>query len=422
MLDTQVDQLRAIEALRAGVPNRDVVRQLPPVQATVEKKFETLLEATAKPFITEGIPGLLPQGVLLEGDFGTGKSHWLEYFRHRALDENFVCSRIVLNKETPLHDAATLLRTAAASAIAPDRVGPALTELAFSYDPDRLPGYRELFEWVHREPDLDPRLAATLYIFEHGADEEIREKILEEWSGNPMSVSELRAALKATGSGQGMYKISSSLAGQFRQRLGFLSRFFRSAGYAGWVILFDEAEMISRYSVRQRARAYAHLADLLNLTPGGVPGLATVFTITKDYTGQVLMGRKNDLGNLLPRLVGTCDALLAPSAEAGMRAIQLKGTDLRPPTPDQVREIHEKTRALYAAAYDWEPPADLDTRREYLSSTGWRQYVRTWITTWDLRRLYGYEAAPIREAPEISYEEDVDVQQTPLPESIFADD
>jgi hypothetical protein len=419
MRDSKVDQLRAVEALRAGVPNRDVVRQLPPVQATVGRRFEALLKATAEPF-GDGLPAAPTPGMLLEGDFGTGKSHWLEYFRHRALEENFVCSRIVLNKETPLHDSSLLLRAAAASAVAPDRVGPALTELALSYDPERAPGYRELFEWVHRTPDLDPRLAATLYLFEHGADDEMREKAMAEWAGYPMAVADLRGALKAAGSGA--YRIGRPQAGQTAQRMEFLSRFFRSAGYAGWVILFDEAEMISRYSVRQRGRAYAHLAALLNLMPGSIPGLAAIFTITKDYAGQVLMGRKNDLGNLLPRLAGTCDAPLAPAADTGMRAIQLKGIDLRPPTPEQVSAIYEATRALYAEAYDWQPPDERENRREYLASTGWRQYVRTWITTWDLRRLYGYAANPVIDRPQMSYEEDEDIQHGPPPDGIFNDD
>ena len=47
--------------------------------------------------------------------------------------------------------------------------------------------------------------------------------------------------------------------------------------------------MISKYSLRQRAKAYAHLAQLLGAARGDyIPGLAAVFTITKDYAGQVL--------------------------------------------------------------------------------------------------------------------------------------
>ncbi len=75
---TLLKQRRAVEALRAGVPNRDVVRQLPPMQRDIEERFSALLTATEAGWTEEKqAPGLL-----IEGDFGTGKSHWLEYLRH----------------------------------------------------------------------------------------------------------------------------------------------------------------------------------------------------------------------------------------------------------------------------------------------------------------------------------------------------
>ena len=39
-----------------------------------------------------------------------------------------------------------------------------------------------------------------------------------------------------------------------------------------------------------------------------------------------------------------------------------------------------------------------------------RQYVRSWITVWDLRRLYNYEADLVAENVAISYGEDPDFQ------------
>ncbi len=66
-----------------------------------------------------------------------------------------------------------------------------------------------------------------------------------------------------TGRGEELTHIGAPQRGQLLQRFEFLSRFFRSAGYNGWVLLFDETEMVSKYSVRQRGKAYAHLAQLL---------------------------------------------------------------------------------------------------------------------------------------------------------------
>src|SRR5688500_6417878 len=114
----RVERFRADEALRAGVPNRDVVRQLPPMQREIEDRFEKTLKAAEEGW-DEGKPA---QGLLIEGDFGTGKSHWLEYLDHLALENNWICSRIVLNKETPLYDLLKVYRAAVESARAPDKV------------------------------------------------------------------------------------------------------------------------------------------------------------------------------------------------------------------------------------------------------------------------------------------------------------
>lgn len=400
----KVHQLRAIEALRAGVPNRDVVRALPPYQSDVQEQFEALLEATAG----DSAETKPPLGLLLEGDFGTGKSHWLECLNHLALQQNFICSTVVLNKETPLHDLKKIYRAAIEAARAPGKTGPALTEIAHTYRAETAPGYRPFFDWVHDNKDLDPRYAATLHVFERSVDEEIQQKIIAEWTGYPMYVRDLKAALKDLG--ETSFKIARPAKGQLLQSFEFMARFFRSAGYAGWVILLDEAEMISKYSIRQRGKSYAHLAQLLGMDKAAlVPGLATAFTITKDYSGQVLRGRKNDLVNVPAKMQGGKEDAYVTPAQLGMKAIQRQGIDLRPPTREQVQEIYEKTRKLYSEAYDW-PAPDLENRGEYSLSTGLRQYLRLWINTWDLRRLYDYEADTITETMQVSYDEDTDLQ------------
>ena len=86
----RVRMLRAMEALRAGVPSRDVVRFFPPAQADIASRWEKALAGAS------GLQG--GNGLLLEGDFGTGKTHWLEQMENLALEANFVCSTVVINK------------------------------------------------------------------------------------------------------------------------------------------------------------------------------------------------------------------------------------------------------------------------------------------------------------------------------------
>jgi hypothetical protein len=318
----------------------------------------------------------------------------------------------VLNKETPLHDLHKVYRACVESAVAPDRTGPALAEIVSSYRPDSAPRYRELLEWVTRTPNLDPRFAATLILLAHGMDELWQQKIILEWTGDPMKVVEIREALAMAGSAS--VRVGKAEKTPALQRFEFLSRFFRSAGYSGWVVLLDEAEMISKYSLRQRGKAYAHLAQLLGLQKGAVvPGLAAAFTISKDYAGEVLYGKKNDNDNIPARLAGTNDADYIGPAEIGMKAIKSKGTELRPPTAEQVQEVYNRVWTLYTRAYDWNAP-DIADRREHSQRTDMRRHIRSWITTWDLRRLYDYQAHLTVEDVRISLEEDTDMQTESL--------
>ncbi len=109
---------RAIEALRAGVPSRDAVAATGSGQAAIEDRFTSLLRA---------VPAGNPAGLLLGGRFGSGKSHLLKHLARLALDAGFTVSRVVISKETPLHDTAKVFAAAAESAVMAGRPRPAMT-------------------------------------------------------------------------------------------------------------------------------------------------------------------------------------------------------------------------------------------------------------------------------------------------------
>jgi BREX system ATP-binding protein BrxC/D len=119
---------QAIEALRAGVPNRDAVAVLGSGQPRIESKFLEALDLAQ-----DDLPNARQTpGLLIAGGFGSGKSHLLEHLQHLALQQNFICSKVVISKETPLFDPARFYRAAIRAAVVPKRTGDALTEVAFS--------------------------------------------------------------------------------------------------------------------------------------------------------------------------------------------------------------------------------------------------------------------------------------------------
>ena len=405
---TLVESRRAIEALRSGVPNRDAVRALGSGQEHVEARFRAQLERA----VDDAVSGSATPGLLVAGDFGTGKSHLLEHLQHIALEENFVCSKLVISKETPLHDPAKLFRAAVQTAAVPGKKGSALTEIAFGLKFDSR-SFADFLGWVNR-PDsgLNSRFPATLFLFKRARDEEVRDRIIAFWSGDPIETRELRGWLRDQGEAA-TYKLDPVTKRDLPpQQFAFVARLVVAAGYSGWLLLVDELELIGQYSFKSRARSYAELARWAGKLKGeGVPGVVAVFAITHDFTRRVLEER-NDLERIPGKLRASgvdADDRLARSAEAGMRFIARESLLLSPPDSAAIDRARDRIRDLHARAYRWQPPPLEAGERS--TSTSMRQYVRRWINEWDLKRLYpDYTASTMVADLAVDYHEEPDLE------------
>ena len=379
-----VQSRRALEALRAGVPNRDAVAALGSLQTGVEDRFTQLLDAVRS--IGRDEP---PGGMLIGGGFGSGKSHVLEHLAHRALDAGFVVSKVVISKETALHDPAKVFRAAIDDARVPGKPGSAIDEIAAGLRPDS-PEYAELYRWAHSDDaPVDSRFAASLFLREYArGDLELADRIVRFWAGDPLPVADLRRRLKEAGAGA-TYRLAAAKERDLAlQRFRFVPRLILAAGYEGWVVLLDEVELIGRYSFLQRAKSYGEVARWVrgDREDPGAP-LCAVLTSVDDFETQVLAG-KNDI-ELVPkrlRMKGTAEHdLLATMAEAGMRIMERDQVKLQPPDRDALDRTYNKLRHVHGEAFGWDPP-DVEGL-ERLPSNRMRQYVRAWITEWDIRHI-----------------------------------
>ncbi len=410
-MDSLVECRRAIEALRAGVPNRDAVRALGCEQPAIEQAFRDRLRESKE----HGTHGKQMPGILVKGNFGTGKSHLLEYLQDIALGDNFICSKVVISKETPLHDPVKFYRSAIHSAVAPGRTGSALGEIAMALGlSPPSSAYNDLLHWVHNpECGLNSRFAATLFLVKHltNPDEDL-DRIIRFWSGEPIGAGELRRLLRHYGE-KSTYPIESVIQRDLAvQRFQFAPRLMVAAGYAGWVLLVDEVELIGRYSRLQRGRSYAELARWAGEVPSQqFPYLTMVFAITSNFESEVLADTaKNDLENVPALLRSKSLDELAKHAERGMKFIQKKALSLKP-SDEAVRGAAQRVRDIYAKAYAWEP-RPLEPGRGS-ASTVMRQHLKSWINQWDLKRLYDYEGKPVIHGEETKqdYKEDSDFEQ-----------
>lgn len=406
---------RVIESLRCGVPSTAVVRVLGCSQPTVRARFRQLLHE-ARDSIAKG---WTTKGLLIEGGFGTGKSHVLEALRHMALEQRFVCSKVVIGKETPLYSPSLIFRAALESAAVPDRRGEVLREVLDAVN-FQSPQYTQFYEWVHRQGgEVDARFAATLFLYERMVnDPELSYRLIRFWSGDPLTDTDIKRYLKACKAAHSYRFDRISPLELALQRFKFVSRLMVAAGYAGWILLIDEAEIMGRYSFKQRAHSYAELARWMGRLEassfadlGYRSGLAAVLALTDDFQSAIL-DEKGDREKIPLKLRDTgseADLVLARQAEQGMRLIDCERIPLVGPYDELVEDLYHKVLQLHGAAYRWDPPPVPTIER--LSSTRLREYIKGWITEWDLKRLEP-EAVVDLELTEVQqdYSEDLELE------------
>ena len=386
-----IDGRLALEALRSGVPNREAVRFLGCNQPDAEIRFDQMLANVAD---FDDPPGN-SQGMLVSGDFGTGKSHLLAYLEHRALSQNFVCSKVVISKETPLYDLGKVFTSAIENGSLPNRKGRFIEELVHSIDTDSEE-YANLFRWANdavASDLLSPMFPASLIVHERSGDHlDLNTEIESFWAGDRMRVASLRGGLRQIGQLQNYPFRAPKAADLPPQRLRFAIELIKGAGYSGWVILLDEIELIGSYSILQRGRSYAELARWMGKAVSeSYPGLVVVGTVTDDFASAIISpdGQKKDRDYVGPRLDNNNRySNIKARADAGMRLLEREAEPLIPPSDEDVSATVEKLRQLYTDAYGWPAPL-LEGKAGGAGYQGRMRYkVRSAINEWDLMRLY----------------------------------
>jgi hypothetical protein len=394
----------AIEALRAGVPNRAAIQLLGSHERALCDRFvERLRQCKAGSEMVEG--------EIIAGGFGSGKSHHLGILAEEALRENFIVSKVAISKETPLFDPDRLFASAVRNAVVPNVNDDAMTAVLARLNPNAI---NDLEKWATEQQW--PQFAALMFLMPKQviASEDIA-TISRFLGGSRLNASKIKQWLRTAGAAK-LFEIKPVKAAQLAiQRIHFAPRLFRAAGYSGWCVLIDEAELIGRYSVLQRGKSYAELCRWLGLMPHvAVPGIVGLCAVTDDFKDAVLDGRLDT-----ERIAGVLEAKgldsIAHSAQAGMSAIERRQHFLSAPTEDKLRTSLDQVRELYQRSYGW-TPAGIEVGERRAGKTI-RQFIKSWITDWDIQRLYGTKEDMVTETITSDYSENVALEQAPQSEA-----
>jgi hypothetical protein len=386
----------AIEALRAGVPNGAAVQLLGAGDTGMESAFRALLDTAGA-----------GHGIGLAGGFGTGKSHTLTALGAVARGQRFVVSRVVISKETPLGDVGRVFEAAMRRAVLPDRNDDALAAAlgALRAAPGKLEALQEAVS--QPESGLAGIFAAIVFLLrQKSLPPEVARRCERFLAGGKMPSSVFRKPLVEWHASRKFNLRLPSAAELAVQRVRFVSQLFRAAGYAGWCLLFDEVELIGRYSPLQRALAYASLATWLGLDDAArFPGIGVVYAITDDFVAAVIEHRQDE-DKLPERLRLKGRDVEAMRALTGIRHIRetVQTHRLAVPGTEELARDARRLREIYSAAYDWDAPELPEVERT--ATRTMRQYIKAWITQWDMLRVVGQAVSVVERPLSSNYEVD----------------
>jgi len=400
----------AIEALRAGVPNRAAIQLLGTNEAGLTDDFLDRLRQCGVALADDR----QAEGIAVAGGFGSGKSHQLGYFAVLAQQEHFIVSLVPISKETPLFDSTRLFAAAIRSAVVPGANDDVMTAVMSRLRPnsDR---YQALEQWTTSEVQngrLSALFAALLHLIpRRTTDPDDHARMARFFGGGKLNVTVAKGWLRDAGAGK-LFDLKPVREAELAlQRIYFAPRLFRAAGYPGWCVLLDEVELIGRYSPLQRGRSYAELVRWMGLDKEEqIPGVMTVAAITDDFAEEMFHRRRDD-ELIPPRLKDRGLLRQAEMAAKGIAWLERRPSQLKPPDEAGLRQSLDKISRFYRDAYEWNPPqTELGER---LAGKSMRQYVKSWITTWDVERLYGETPSIEVDTIPIDYTESPDMEQAP---------
>ena len=405
----QVAARGAVEALRAGVPNRAAIRLLGEHNGALVNPFLDILGRCARELEVER----QCEGTFVWGGFGSGKSHLLGYMRELALQRNFVVSVVPVSKETPMFDPGRLYAAAVRAAEVQGANDDLMTVALSRLKPNTAP-FERLESWATREAGagaLSAIFPALIWLVPRlGLDDHAR--IARFFGGGKLSATVVRSWLRQQGAAK-LFDIKPTAEAELaRQRLRFAPRLLSSTGVSGWCVLLDEVELIGRYSPLQRGKSYAELARWLGRDAAdALPGIVAVAAFTDDYVSEMFDSRRDDelIPQALERKGLTRQAVQARDCMAQMR--RAPGVRLVAPDDFDLSAAQGRIAELYFDAYRRRPMSLAIGER--LAGKSMRQYIKSWITEWDMERLFGESAHIAIKPTPTDYTESAELDQAP---------
>ena len=384
---------KIIEALRSGVSSHEVGLYFSSARPKIMREIQDTLDRVA----SEGASG----GRVITGKYGEGKTHLLNTVRGIAQAQNMVVSVVTISKETPLSNAAMLYAKIIQGTYLPGYlqpgIAPALGRLSLAAPP--VPSLLE-YSLTHLRTS---KIYYLLKSFLGTQDDEEKYLLRSDFDGDFIAPALLRKIYRRIFGETAVMNKSFIKTKHCFDYIAFLSKCFRMLGYSGWVILFDEAELIGRLGRVSRMKAYLSMHAFLR--PGEWESVYSIFAMGASFIPDVLEAKQEYLAAEQSERLFPAEKECVHEALAEIE----NATQLAPLTREETADILAKILVYHGRAFDWEPKMDKDDFMRATDPYGYLLRTRIRAAIEMLDQLYQYgEVGDIRvgELGDIKFTED----------------
>ena len=381
--DNRKQAIAVVESLRAGIPTCASTRELPDLRPSLTKLIKQDLAQLAQAYI--------PQGRLVWGAYGQGKTHALTTIEQMALNLGFAVSRVSLSREVSCHHLFNFYGRVASALRTPNSqifgIQPALDKKASGDLPDSR--IQDPNRYIHPLP------AFVLEDYFHTTGEE-QDLLYGDLMGTRLGMPELRRIHRAC-RGEPLPKFESNfgIKKHGSAYFGVMADTLAWCGYKGWVILIDEVELIGRLGKVGRLDAYRNLNWLLNWSGTMSYPIYTVGVVASSLRNDVwfsidsTQSAKNDRSQI-PELAAL---KFGQDAKAEMNkffdlAISKQCPTTEPLSQSELIKLLESLVERHRVAYAWDAQLNVRKLIQHIGNQPVRTHIRAALEALDINYAY----------------------------------
>ncbi|MCL5057319.1 MAG: ATP-binding protein [Actinobacteria bacterium] len=380
-----------IECLRSGISSRRL-------SAIFSYGREAALERVSREMGRVSEDNAV-QSLVLKGNFGNGKTHFLNIIFDLAEKMNFAVSFVPLSKEIPFNRLDRIYRNAVAALYLPGFMQPGLLPL-LSQDRSGSEDTEDIVKFASRQ--LHPKIAAVLKNYFESNDPWSKHQLFSDLSGDFIPGSLLKSIHRInTGITLNIprFLLKEHIFDYFRM----LSYLIKARGYAGWIILFDEFEQVMHLGVSARSAAYLNASRFMSKA-FGLASTYTVFSASSNLWSELLLKEKRSDFDVIPdRLADKGFQHHIPTVKEVFGQFLRDNLFLDNLSSFDVRRLLHAISEYHSLAYSRQTPVDMEAVLNLLGGdTPLRTTIRSMVEYLDLQYLHGVEPKILVSRPEES--------------------